>query len=58
MPVAIDGLIVVGSAVLLESGSRLGWLGVGPGLALSVFANLESGLRFGALSAVWAAIRA
>lgn len=56
MPVAIDGLIVVGSVVLLESGSRLGWLGVGPGLALSVFANLESGLRFGALSAVWAAI--
>jgi hypothetical protein len=56
MPVAIDGLIVVGSVVLLESGSRLGWLGVAPGLALSVFANLESGLRFGALSAVWAAI--
>jgi hypothetical protein len=56
MPVAIDGLIVVGSVVLLESGSRLGWLGVAPGLALSVFANLESGLRFGWLSAIWAAI--
>lgn len=58
MPVAIDGLIIVGSVVLLKSGSRLGWLGVGPGLALSVFANVESGIRFGWLSAVWAGIPA
>jgi hypothetical protein len=58
MPVAIDGLITVGSVVLLQSGSRLGWLGVGPGLALSVFANVESGLQYGWLSAVWAGIPA
>jgi hypothetical protein len=58
MPVAIDGLITVGSVVLLQSGSRLGWLGVGPGLALSVFANVESGIRYGWLSAVWAGIPA
>lgn len=56
MPVAIDGLILMGSVVLLQSGSRLGWLGVGPGVALSLFANVESGVRYGALSAVWAAI--
>jgi hypothetical protein len=58
MPVAIDGLITVGSVVLLQSGSRIGWLGVGPGLALSVFANVESGIRYSALSAVWAGIPA
>ena len=56
MPVAIDGLILMGSVVLLQSGSRLGWLGVGPGVALSLFANVESGVRYGPLSAVWAAI--
>jgi hypothetical protein len=56
MPVAIDGLILMGSVVLLQSGSRLGWLGVGPGVALSLFANIESGVRYGPLSAVWAAI--
>jgi hypothetical protein len=56
MPVAIDGLILMGSVVLLQSGSRLGWLGVGPGVALSLFANVESGARYGPLSAVWAAI--
>jgi hypothetical protein len=58
MPVAIDGLVTVGSVVLLQSGSRIGWLGVGPGLALSVFANVESGIRFGWLAAVWAGIPA
>jgi hypothetical protein len=58
MPVAIDGLITVGSVVLLQSGSRLGWLGVGPGLALSVFANVESGIQYGWLAAVWAGIPA
>jgi hypothetical protein len=58
MPVAIDGLVTVGSVVLLQSGSRVGWLGVGPGLALSVFANVESGIRFGRLAAVWAGIPA
>jgi hypothetical protein len=56
MPVAIDGLITVGSVVLLQSGSPLGWLGIGPGAALSLFANAESGIRYGWLAAVWAAV--
>src|SRR6266571_4983869 len=50
MPAGIDGLIVVGSVVLLQSapGQRwLGWLGIGPGVAISLFANVESGIRYG-----------
>jgi len=43
MPFAIDGLITVGSVVLLQGG-RLGWLGIGPGVAISLFANVESGI--------------
>ena len=35
-----------------------GWLGVGPGLALSLFANVESGIRYGWLAVVWAGIPA
>jgi hypothetical protein len=58
MPIAIDGLITVGSVVLLQSGTKLGWLGIGPGLALSIFANLESGIKYGWLAATWAAIPA
>jgi hypothetical protein len=57
MPVGIDGLVVVGSVVLLQGG-RLGWLGVGPGVGLSLFANVESGIRYGWLAAVWAGIPA
>jgi hypothetical protein len=57
MPIGIDGLVVVGSVVLLQGG-RLGWLGVGPGVGLSLFANVESGLRYGPLAAIWAGIPA
>lgn len=60
MPFSVDGLIVIGSVVLLtEAGQpRLGWLGVGPGVAISLFANVESGIRYGVLAAVWAGIPA
>lgn len=57
MPVGIDGLIVVGSMALLEGG-LLGWLGIGPGVAISLFANAESGIRYGWLAAVWAGVPA
>lgn len=57
----VDGLIVVGSVVLLQTGAKqpwLGWLGVVPGVATSVFANVESGIRFGMLAAIWAGVPA
>jgi hypothetical protein len=57
MPFAIDGLITVGSVVLLQGG-RLSWLGIGPGVAISLFANVESGIRYGWLAAVWAGVPA
>lgn len=59
MPVTVDGLITVGSVVLLQapkSQPRLGWLGLGPGVANSVFANVESAIRWGWLSALWAGV--
>lgn len=61
MPVGVDGLVTVGSVVLLQArrGERwLGWLGIGPGVAISLFANIESGIRYGWLAAVWAGIPA
>jgi len=58
MPIAVDGLVVVGSVVLLQSGGWLGWLGLGPGVVISLFANVESGISYGLLSAVWAGIPA
>jgi hypothetical protein len=57
MPFGVDGLITVGSVVLLQGG-LLGWLGIGPGVAISLFANVESGIRYGWLAAVWAGIPA
>jgi hypothetical protein len=57
-PFAVDGLIMAGSAVLL-GGMRLGWLAVVPGIAATLFANVQSGLPFGVLAAVvagWPAI--
>jgi hypothetical protein len=45
MPFGVDGLIVVGSVVLLQPPPQqrwLGWVGVGPGVAISLFANVES----------------
>jgi hypothetical protein len=61
MPVGVDGLIVAGSVVLLQPvpGQRwLGWTGVGPGVVISLFANAESAIQFGWLSAAWAAVPA
>lgn len=61
MPFGVDGLIVVGSVVLLQAATGqawLGWLGVGPGVAASLFANVESGLRWGPLAAGWAGVPA
>jgi hypothetical protein len=61
MPFGVDGLIVTGSVVLLQSapGQRwLGWLGIGPGVAINLFANVESGIRYGVLAAIWAGIPA
>jgi hypothetical protein len=61
MPFGVDGLIVVGSVTLLTASpgtERLGWLGVGPGVAASLFANVESGIRYGALAAIWAGVPA
>src|SRR5690242_13031359 len=51
LPLAVDGLIVSGS-VILVCGSWLGWLGVVPGVGATLFANLESGLPHGQLAAV------
>ena len=55
MPFGVDGLIIVGSVVLLQAAPGqawwLGWVGVVPGVAASVFANVESGLRYGPLAA-------
>jgi len=58
LPFVVDGLIVGGSVILL-AGSWLGWLGVVPGVAGTLYANLESGLPHGALAATvatWPAI--
>lgn len=61
MPFGVDGLIVVGSVVLLQAApgqAWLGWLGVVPGVAASLFANVEPGLRWGPLAAGWAGVPA
>lgn len=57
MPFGVDGLIVVGSVALLQAPADqewLGWICVGPGTAASLFANVESGWRYGIVSAAWA----
>jgi len=56
MPFAVDGQIAMGSVVLLVTRGRRawwGWLGIGPGLAESLFANWESGIAHGLLAAAW-----
>lgn len=61
MPFGIDGLIVVGSVVLLtvQGGqARWGWLCIVPGVAASLFANFESGIAHGYLAAGWATMPA
>ena len=54
LPLAVDGLIVAGSVILL-AGSLLGWLAVVPGVGATVFANVASGLPHGPLAATVAA---
>ena len=61
MPFGVDGLIMIRSTVLLQADASqrwLGWLGVGPSVAISLFADIESGIRYGWLSATWAGIPA
>lgn len=58
MPFGVDGMIVVGSIVQLTSAGWLGWLGIGPGIAISLFANVESGVGHGWLAATWAGVPA
>jgi Protein of unknown function (DUF2637) len=54
LPLAVDGLIVAGSVILL-AGSRLGWIGVALGVAGTLYANVMSGLPRGPLPATVAA---
>jgi hypothetical protein len=56
----IDGMIVIGSVVLLDRTADrwLGWVGVVPGVLISVYANWESGIRYGWQSALWATVPA
>jgi hypothetical protein len=60
MPLAVDGQIIIGGAVLATLGRGRWWglLGVAPGLAESLFANWESGIQHGHLAAVWATVAA
>jgi len=61
-PFAVDGLIVAGSVALYRATSGqpwLGWLGVGPGVLATLYANVESGISRGVLAAIvagWPAI--
>jgi hypothetical protein len=54
LPLAVDGLIVAGSVILLAS-SPLGWIGVALGVAGTLYANVMSGLPRGPLAATVAA---
>jgi hypothetical protein len=54
LPLAVDGLIVAGSVILL-AGSWLGWIGVSLGVAGTLYANVMSGLPRGPLAAAVAA---
>jgi hypothetical protein len=54
LPLAVDGLIVAGSVILL-AGSWLGWIGVTLGVAGTLYANVMSGLPRGPLAATVAA---
>jgi hypothetical protein len=54
LPLAVDGLIVAGSVILL-AGSWLGWIGVAIGVAGTLYANVMSGLPRGPLAATVAA---
>ena len=60
-PLAVDGQIVIGGVVLAtgHGGQKYwGWLGIGPGLAESLYANWESGSVHGQQAAIWATVAA
>jgi len=54
MPLSVDRLIVAGLVILYQtwpSQQWLGWLGVVPDVAATLFANVESGISHGWLAA-------
>jgi hypothetical protein len=59
MPVAIDGLIIIGAGAARSGQVRLGWSAIGPGLAASLYANVMNGLPYGrgaAMGSGWATV--
>ena len=59
MPIAIDGLIIIGAGAARSGQVRLGWSAIGPGLAASLYANVMNGLPHGygpAMGSGWATV--
>jgi hypothetical protein len=59
MPIAIDGLIIIGAGAAKSGQVWLGWSAIGPGLAASLYANVMNGLPHGkgaAMGSGWATI--
>ena len=59
MPIAIDGLIIIGAGAAKGGQKWLGWSAIGPGLAASLYANVMNGLPYGrgaAMGSGWATI--
>jgi hypothetical protein len=59
MPVAIDGLIIIGAGAARGGQKWLGWSAIGPGLAASLYANVMNGLPHGlgpAMGSGWATV--
>ena len=59
MPIAIDGLIIIGAGAAKSGQTLLGWSAIGPGLAASLYANVMNGLPHGrgaAMGSGWATV--
>lgn len=59
MPIAIDGLIIIGAGAARCGQVLLGWSAIGPGLAASLYANVMNGLPYGkgaAMGSGWATV--
>lgn len=59
MPIAIDGLIIIGAGAAKSGQTWLGWSAIGPGLAASLYANVMNGLPHGRAAAMgsgWATV--
>jgi hypothetical protein len=59
MPIAIDGLIIIGAGAAKGGQKLLGWSAIGPGLAASLYANVMNGLPYGygaAMGSGWATV--